>query len=140
MLAGSSSADKSSSADRVPTIRSAAQLGAKWGVVTSVRRTAEHNRLVGGVPNSFHLSGRAVDIARRAGVRHADVDAAFRKAGFVLLESLDEGDHSHFAFGTAGTVTPPPRPVQSPSADVAAALRWASGTPQAFGGRASAGK
>ena len=81
---------------------SAVQLGAKWGIVTSVHRTPERNRLVGGAPNSFHLRGRAIDIARRPGVRHAEIDAAFRRAGYVLLESLDEGDHSHFAFGLPG--------------------------------------
>lgn len=85
-----------------PSIRSAAQFGAKWGLVTSVLRSPEHNRLVGGVPNSFHLSGQAVDIARRPGVRHGEIEAAFRKAGFVLIESLDEGDHSHFAFELPG--------------------------------------
>ena len=80
------------------SIHAAAEVGAKWGIVTSVHRTPERNRAVGGVPNSFHLSGRAVDIARRPGVRHSEVEAAFKSAGYVLLESLDEGDHSHFAF------------------------------------------
>ena len=77
-------------------------LAAKWGVVTSVHRTPERNRAVGGRPNSWHLQGRAVDIARRPGVRHAEIDAAYRRAGYVLIESLDEGDHSHFAFGLPG--------------------------------------
>ena len=27
--------------------------------------------------------------------------AAYRNAGYYLIESLDEGDHSHFAFGSA---------------------------------------
>jgi hypothetical protein len=83
-------------------ISSAVDLGAKWGVVTSVRRSAERNRAVGGAENSFHLYGRAIDIARLPGVRHAEIDAAYRKAGYVLIESLDEGDHSHFAFGIIG--------------------------------------
>ncbi len=61
-------------------------------------RSREHNRRVGGVPNSWHLFGRAMDIARRPGVRHAEVAAELRRQGFHLLESLDEGDHSHFAF------------------------------------------
>ena len=79
-------------------LEAAAAIGSKWGSVTSTTRTRERNRLVGGVPNSFHLTGRAIDIARRPGVRHADIAASFRNAGFVLIESLDEGDHSHFAF------------------------------------------
>lgn len=75
-----------------------AKIGSRWGRVTSTYRSPRHNRAVGGVPNSFHLSGRAIDIARRAGVRHADIAAAYRAAGYRLVESLDEGDHSHFAF------------------------------------------
>lgn len=88
-------------------IASAVDLGAKWGIVTSVRRSREHNRAVGGAENSFHLFGRAVDIARHAGVRHSEVETAYRKAGYILVESLDEGDHSHFAFGIIG---PDPQP------------------------------
>ena len=81
------------------TLNSAAAIGSKWGIVTSTHRTPQRNRLVGGAPNSFHLSGRAIDVARRPGVRHADIEASYRNAGFILIESLDEGDHSHFAFG-----------------------------------------
>jgi hypothetical protein len=96
------------------TLNAAAALGSHWGTVTSTIRTWEHNRLVGGVANSFHLVGRAIDIARRPGVRHADIAASFRNAGFILIESLDEGDHSHFAFGgvrfgSANVLRVPPR-------------------------------
>jgi hypothetical protein len=98
-------------------IASAVDLGRKWGIVTSVRRSPEHNRAVGGAENSFHLRGRAVDIARRPGVRHAEIDAAYRKAGYVLIESLDEGDHSHFAFGLIGA---------DPKPDLAKAAQLAS--------------
>jgi hypothetical protein len=63
----------------------------------------EHNRRVGGVRNSYHLTGRAIDIARHPGVSHRSLERAFIAAGFHLLESLDEGDHSHFAFGRAIT-------------------------------------
>ena len=83
-------------------LSAAASLGANWGRVTSLRRSPEHNRQVGGVRNSYHLSGRAIDIARRPGVSHAAIAAAYRNAGYALVESLDEGDHSHFAFGTNG--------------------------------------
>ena len=98
---------------------SAADIGSKWGVVTSIKRTPERNRAVGGAPNSFHLAGRAIDIARRPGVRHADIEAAFRKAGYWLIESLDEGDHSHFAFGTFGET--PKRSVLVPRVRMASA-------------------
>ena len=81
------------------TLNSAAGIGSRWGRVTSTYRTPEHNRRVGGVRNSYHLRGRAIDIARRPGVSHAQIAAAFRNAGYRLIESLDEGDHSHFAFG-----------------------------------------
>ena len=75
------------------------QIGAKWGQVTSTYRSPEHNRRVGGVANSYHLRGRAIDIARRPGVSHAQIAAAYRNAGYSLAESLDEGDHTHIAFG-----------------------------------------
>lgn len=81
------------------TLNAAATIGSRWGSVTSTSRTRQRNYLVGGAANSFHLTGRAIDIARRSGVRHADIEASYRNAGFVLIESLDEGDHSHFAFG-----------------------------------------
>lgn len=83
------------------SLTSVADLGAQYGVVTSLKRSPEHNRRVGGARNSHHLRGRAIDIARRPGVSHAQIDAAYRRAGYRLIESLDEGDHSHFAFGDA---------------------------------------
>lgn len=86
------------------SINSVAGIGARFGRVTSTYRSPAHNRRVGGVPNSFHLSGRAIDIARRPGVAHWQIAAAYRAAGFNLLESLDEGDHSHFAFGAPGDI------------------------------------
>jgi hypothetical protein len=86
-------------------LRAVAGLGSQWGRVTSTIRSVAHNRAVGGVRNSYHLRGRAIDIARRPGVTHAQIAAAFRNAGYYLIESLDEGDHSHFAFGSASQLT-----------------------------------
>ena len=83
-----------------------ARLGAQWGRVTSTYRSVDHNRSVGGVANSYHLRGRAIDIVRRPGVGHWQIASALRAAGYSLLESLDEGDHSHFAFGAAGETKP----------------------------------
>jgi hypothetical protein len=77
----------------------AVRLAAAYGVITSTWRSAAHNRAVGGVPNSYHLQGRAIDVARKPGVTHRQIEAALRTAGYSLIESLDEGDHSHFAFG-----------------------------------------
>lgn len=85
-----------------------ARVASNYGVVTSGFRTVAHNRAVGGMPNSYHLSGRAIDVARAPGVTHRMIDTALRRAGFVLVESLDEGDHSHFAFGTTLPVRPVP--------------------------------
>jgi hypothetical protein len=96
-------------------LRAVASLGSAWGRVTSTIRSVAHNRAVGGVSNSWHLSGRAVDIARRPGVTHAQIAAAFRNAGYYLIESLDEGDHSHFAFGGGGGYVSPARTVRSAS-------------------------
>ena len=87
------------------SLNAAANLGSSWGRVTSTYRTPSHNRAVGGVRNSFHLRGRAIDIARRPGVTHSMIAAAFRNAGYRLVESLDEGDHSHFAFAFSGDGT-----------------------------------
>ena len=54
-------------------------------------------------------SGRAIDIARRPGVAHWQIAAAYRSAGYSLAESLDEGDHSHFAFGAPKHYNPSPQ-------------------------------
>jgi hypothetical protein len=76
----------------------AARIVAAYGTITSMERTVAHNRAVGGVPDSYHLLGRAIDVVRRPGITHLQIDAALRAAGFSLIESLDEHNHSHFAF------------------------------------------
>lgn len=72
------------------------------GTVTSGFRTPEHNKEVGGVPNSFHTKGQALDIAKTAGITLTKIVQAFEKAGVHLIEQLDEGDHFHIAFGKRG--------------------------------------
>jgi Peptidase M15 len=81
------------------TVSTAARVAAGYGVITSGWRSIAHNRAVGGVPNSYHLHGAAIDVARKPGVSHRQIAAALHAAGLTLIESLDEGDHSHFAFG-----------------------------------------
>jgi len=105
-------------------IPSVARLGAQWGRVTSTYRSPEHNRRVGGVRGSYHLSGRAIDIARRPGVSHWQIAAAFRSAGYNLIESLDEGDHSHFAFGGAGEIRRRAPRAQMVTASVGEKTEW----------------
>jgi hypothetical protein len=101
---GSSADALPSSSERRPTLQaardivSAVRIAATYGVITSTYRSVAHNRAVGGVPNSHHLVGHALDVVRRPGVTHGQIAAAFTSAGYHLIESLDEGDHSHFAF------------------------------------------
>ena len=103
-------------ADFIPSAQTvsaaAARIASPFGVVTSTFRTAAHNREVGGVPDSYHLLGQAIDVARRPGITHARIAAALSAAGSQLVESLDEGDHSHFAFGRRAQQRPPTRPVK----------------------------
>lgn len=87
-------------------LKDAAAAAAQWGRVTSTWRSLDHNRRVGGVRNSYHLTGRAIDIARAPNVRHATIEAALLRQGYRLMESLDEGDHSHFAFDFGGIPVP----------------------------------
>jgi len=94
-------------ADPVGSSTGAAKVAAIFGTITSTFRSVAHNRAVGGVPNSYHLLGRAIDVVRRRGITHHQIEAALRSAGFSLVESLDEGDHSHFAFAPAVTSVPP---------------------------------
>jgi hypothetical protein len=102
-----------------PTLKAAALIGARFGRVTSTVRSREHNRRVGGAENSWHLYGRAIDIARHPTVSHWQIAAELRRSGFNLIESLDEGDHSHFAF--SDRPVPPGR--QRSSTDQIAELR-----------------
>ena len=101
---GSSVAAQPAASARRPTLQaardvmSAVRIAAAFGMITSTYRSIAHNRAVGGVPNSHHLAGHALDVVRKPGVTHSQIAAAFRKAGYSLIESLDEGDHSHFAF------------------------------------------
>ena len=89
----------SSAMRAIGNVRDAARVAARFGHITSTWRSVEHNRAVGGVPSSYHLQGRALDVVRRRDVTHWEIASALRQAGFHLIESLDEGDHSHFAFG-----------------------------------------
>ena len=116
--------------DQAAEVSAAARLVSAYGIVSSTFRTVAHNRAVGGVPNSYHLLDRAIDIVRRPGVSHQQIEAALRRAGYHLIESLDERDHSHFAFAALAVSAPatavpsappaPPAPPPKPLPRVAA--------------------
>jgi hypothetical protein len=112
--------------DQAAEVNAASRFLSAYGTVTSTFRTVAHNRAVGGVPNSYHLLDRAIDLARRPGINHRQIEAALLRAGYTLVESLDEHDHSHFAFapvaippaalGKPATVPePPPSPPPPPA-------------------------
>lgn len=77
------------------------QLAAQYGLtVTSHQRTAEHNKEVGGAPNSDHLTGKAIDLAGDP-QKMAQL-AAWAKDNTgpdkMLRFSQNEGDHVHLSF------------------------------------------
>lgn len=59
--------------------------------ITSTVRSPQHNRDVGGVPNSQHLRGTAADFVVE-GPQKAAFIAEAQRQGF---EAIDEGDHIH---------------------------------------------
>lgn len=62
--------------------------------MTSTLRSPDHNRAVGGVPNSYHLKGMARDSVPPAGMNMADYYAELKRRN-PLLQVLNEGDHVH---------------------------------------------
>ena len=67
-------------------------LSQKYGAqITSINRTPQHNAEVGGVSNSYHLSGQAGDFVVPPQAKQQFIAEA-RSNGF---EAIDEGDHIH---------------------------------------------
>lgn len=90
-----------------------AALGQKYGLrPTSVLRTPERNREVGGVTNSYHLTGQAADWVVPDQFK-AQFMADARANGF---EAIDEGDHIHIepARGSARAGSGIAQPYQAP--------------------------
>lgn len=78
----------------------------KTGSVTSGRRTPEGNRVVGGVANSAHLTGRAIDYDGpdlNATLREARGLPGVRKAFIHKGHVHTEGDWNVPYFGKNGT-------------------------------------
>lgn len=62
--------------------------------VTSTRRTPGRNAAVGGVPNSYHLSGKARDSVPPPGMSMSAYAAELRRMN-PQYEVINEGDHVH---------------------------------------------
>lgn len=99
--------------------------------ITSAARTPQHNAAVGGVPNSYHLTGHAVDFEPPPGQTNAQAVAKLKASGLPFVELLNEGDHVHVAWNgpAAGQVWSPPANVK-PGAP---AFRAWEDTKQGFG-------
>lgn len=94
-----------------------ADLGQKYGIQpTSVTRTPERNRQVGGVANSYHLTGQAADFVVPQ-QQKAQFIQDVRQNGY---EAIDEGDHIHIEpagrrGGGAPNIAQPFQKPQAPS-------------------------
>lgn len=94
-----------------------AALGQKYGIQpTSVTRTPQRNREVGGVANSYHLTGQAADFVVPQQMKTQFIQDA-RQNGF---EAIDEGDHIHIepagrGGGGAPNIAQPFQKPQAPS-------------------------
>lgn len=69
--------------------------------ITSGLRSAAHNAAVGGVPNSAHLSGNAVDFVPQ-GMATSQAVQKIASAGVPFDQLIDEGSHVHLAWGEHG--------------------------------------
>jgi endonuclease YncB( thermonuclease family) len=81
--------------------------------ITSGVRSPEHNRRVGGVPNSDHLRGDGLDLTPGPGQSWDDLrsmanELARTKGGKVIDESRTRKPHIHISLPGSGVGLPPP--------------------------------
>lgn len=94
-----------------------AALGQKYGIrPTSVQRTQADNERVGGVPNSYHLSGQAADWVIPQPLK-AQFIADAKSNGY---EAIDEGDHIHIEPARGGGAQGIPTPAANAGAKAGA--------------------
>jgi hypothetical protein len=62
--------------------------------ITSTKRDPAHNRRVGGVSNSYHLTGQARDSVPPPGMSMAAYAAELKRLN-PHLDVINEGDHVH---------------------------------------------
>ncbi len=65
--------------------------------LTSGYRSPQKNALVGGVPNSAHLTGQAYDFIPK-GISTKDAADRLAKSGIPFDQVIDENDHVHISF------------------------------------------
>lgn len=75
------------------------------GQVTSATRSRADNARVGGVANSFHLSGQARDLVPPQGVSMASYAADLKKRLGPGYDIINEGDHVHVEPSSRGGAT-----------------------------------
>ncbi len=92
----------------------AARLAAQGATATSGLRSEDKNKAVGGVPNSFHLTGDAIDIVPPKGVTTKQLHDSLAGTGIKFTELLDEGDHVHIAIKGRDPWTVPTLPRLDP--------------------------
>lgn len=88
-------------------------------IVTSGARTPEHNREVGGVPNSFHVTDQARDLVPPRGMTMSQFYQTL-KGSMPGFDVINEGDHIHIepqrrggaprVSGAGGIQVSPPKP------------------------------
>lgn len=66
--------------------------------ISSGYRDPKRNRAAGGVANSYHTRGQALDLVPQNGETMAQLEARLRQSGLPLRELLNEGDHVHVAW------------------------------------------
>lgn len=89
---------------------SALQAAVPGATLTSNLRTPEHNRAVGGVPNSDHLTGQAADFVPPKGQTMAELATQLKSVG--IGQVINEGTHVHVEWGKGA-----PKPVPAANVD-----------------------
>lgn len=107
-------------------------LAAQYGLrVTNQRRSAQHNREVGGAPRSDHLTGMALDMAGDAEQMSSLATWARANTGpgkmfrYVEYGTDDHQDHVHLSFNADA-----PIPTTNPGGDVAESTVTAAAAPK----------
>lgn len=96
-------------------------------VVSSGRRSRQHNAEVGGVPNSQHMSGTAIDFVLPEGTpfNEQQVRSQLAQIGLGNAEVINEGDHVHVEWGTTSPQGSAPTNDSAPTGQIFAAVQSA---------------